>query len=293
MIPVYKMNICTCGRCNKEVKPGRRFIHGHNAVENNAKKHELRKCLYPGCVNTFDCRKKEKKKYCKIHSRKYRIGKHYTDFMSIEQVEHCQKLQSLNSSGRKNKNKTYENLYGIDKALQIKTKQALSHIGKPKPKGFGNLVRNRQLGKSYEDIWGVDKAKRAREKLSLIRTQMIENGWGTVNYFFSKKNNCNLFYRSSYELLAFQILESSIMVKSYKINFPKIKYIFNNKEHRYIVDLFVEYTDGQKQMIEVKANWALKDPRTITKLEAGKRFAEQNGMKWDVWTEKDLGISKL
>ena len=49
-----------------------------------------------------------------------------------------------------------------------------------------------------------------------------------------------------------------------------------------------EYTDGQKQLMEVKPKFKLGDAQVHSKLEAGKRFAEQTGMKFDIWTEELL-----
>ena len=120
----------------------------------------------------------------------------------------------------------------------------------------------------------------------------VRNRSGISGHFYSNKNKCMLFYRSSYEFLAFQMLESLIYVKLYKVNFVIIPYIFENKKHDYVIDLYVEYFDGQKQLIEVKSCWSLNRKQTQVKLEAGKQFAECNGMKWDVWTEKELQITK-
>lgn len=30
-----QINLCACGICGQEVKPGRRFVHGHNGRKTN------------------------------------------------------------------------------------------------------------------------------------------------------------------------------------------------------------------------------------------------------------------
>jgi hypothetical protein len=56
----------------------------------------------------------------------------------------------------------------------------------------------------------------------------------------------------------------------------------------YIVDIFVEYIDGSKKLIEVKPEAWLKDEIIQCKLEAAKLEAEKIGIEFEIWTEMKL-----
>lgn len=158
----------------------------------------------------------------------------------------------------------------------------------------GHQVGMLRKGKNYQEIYGFDKSKRIREQISLKRCDFLlkhdfkSNSKFKTGYFYSKKNDRNLYYMSSYELLAFQILESLVTVKSYKTQFIKIPYIFENVTHFYIVDLYIEYTDGQKQLIEIKPKNKLTDIRTRIKLNSAIEYSKLNNMPFTIWTEIDL-----
>ena len=93
---------------------------------------------------------------------------------------------------------------------------------------------------------------------------------------------------SSYELIAFHILENLSKVQSYQVNAVCIKYVLNNKPLHYLVDLFVYYTDGTKELIEVKANWKMNHEKEKTKFKAAQEYANRNNLKFSVWTEDVL-----
>ncbi len=115
-------------------------------------------------------------------------------------------------------------------------------------------------------------------------------GKSKKGYFFSKKNNKNLFYRSSYELKAFEILEKDNTVLSFEYEPFKIEYRFNNKLKNYLVDILVNYKDGSSELIEVKPNWQLNELSVIAKKEALASFAKTNNYKWSIWCEEELDI---
>lgn len=99
-----------------------------------------------------------------------------------------------------------------------------------------------------------------------------------------------VFYRSSYEKKAFLKLDSDDSVKSYTCEkivtefFNPVKKITSS----YMIDLFVEYTDGSKKLVEIKpASW-LEDEVVKCKIEAGKLISEQMDCPFEVWTEMDL-----
>lgn len=121
----------------------------------------------------------------------------------------------------------------------------------------------------------------------------INNGWKHTKkgYFYSNKNNKELFYRSSYELKAYEILEDSIFVKNYNNCSFSIPYEFEDKIKRYIPDIMVEYITGIREIIEIKPSNLLTYKKNPFKFEALKNYGYINKLKISIWTEKELGIA--
>lgn len=106
--------------------------------------------------------------------------------------------------------------------------------------------------------------------------------------FYSKKNKKKIYYQSSWELLAYKLLEQMSHVKSYQRCDFSIQYIFENRQRLYHPDIFVEYTCDQNEILEIKTIWQSKDLKTKAKFKAARKYAKQNNLKFTVWTEKEL-----
>lgn len=137
--------------------------------------------------------------------------------------------------------------------------------------------------------------KMLRSELATKRHIEDPGGFGKGHYksgwFDSEKNTCEIYYASSYELLAFKILEQMAAVRSYERCKFSIDYI-NPKDkqvHPYIPDVLVVYADGTKQIIEIKPISLLEDEVNKAKFSAAN---EQLGGNYLIWTEKDLLIHK-
>lgn len=109
-------------------------------------------------------------------------------------------------------------------------------------------------------------------------------------YFHSYQNDKDIYYASLYELKALNILETDSTVKSFGRSDDRITYISqnDNNKHSYVPDLEVLYKDGTHSVIEVKAKWQLSEPATIAKINAAKKFYEEQGTKFNVWDENKL-----
>ena len=70
---------------------------------------------------------------------------------------------------------------------------------------------------------------------------------------------------------------------STKYHHPELKV-----ERTYIIDLLVEYLDGSKKLVDVRAERWSKDEAALAKMEAGKTKAKRMGCVFEVWTEKQL-----
>lgn len=110
-----------------------------------------------------------------------------------------------------------------------------------------------------------------------------------TGYYFSSKNNKSLHYRSSYELLAYHILEINPDVKSYSIESLRVQYYYRGQMHYCVPDILVEYIDDTKHIIEVKAERFYRHhKKTKVKISAMQDYAEKNNYKFSVWYESVL-----
>ena len=143
------------------------------------------------------------------------------------------------------------------------------------------------------------QTKEGRENLSKLTSErMLRGDFSTKShnkkgFFDSIKNNIKIFYRSSYELKAFEILESDENVIGYKSEPFYIGYIgLDGIKRNYIPDLLVEYKDSVKKLIEIKPKCFLIDPVVQLKINAGIEYCNKNknNILFDVWTEENLKI---
>ena len=96
-------------------------------------------------------------------------------------------------------------------------------------------------------------------------------------------------YRSSWELGFMRYCESSDLVQKWTTESIAIPYIHpgDKKPHRYYPDFFI-LTENGKYLIEIKPGNQKSSPVNQAKWEAAERWAEKNGFKFLVLTEKEL-----
>lgn len=135
--------------------------------------------------------------------------------------------------------------------------------------------------------------KERREKMSITTSEtIIKNGYnfgsrGKSGKYFSQKNEEYMFYRSSFEKRAYEILENDDNVLKYKREPFRIPYKYNGLTRNYIPDILVITKKGNF-LIEVKANWEKDSPKNIAKKIAAVSFCAKVGMKYLIWTEDFL-----
>jgi len=272
---------CKCGRifeCKENSK--QRFISGHNM---NTVEGRLRLSkLYTG-------RTKEEYGYIRRISEKKK-GKQYVP----REIRTCQ-------CGC---NETFECKVSSDKKFVIGHNVRVRNVGVERTRGQIRVPREIRIckcgcGQTFESKVS-DKKKyilghymnvlenRNKQSMDMVKAYMEDRFNYRGGHFFSKKNDKNLHYRSPEELIAYQMLECNIKVVKYEVEVIHIPYFWNGGVHRYVVDLLVYYDDGSRQLIEIKMKYKLKDERTRLKIEAGKRYASDNGMGFQVWMEDKL-----
>ena len=121
-------------------------------------------------------------------------------------------------------------------------------------------------------------------------------------------------YRSSWERLAFLWCERNDDVVGWSSEEVVVPYLCatDKRPHRYFIDLYVEWKDGTKSIIEIKPSVQTKKPRkgksrkrylrevatyakNKSKWNAAEAYASSRGWKFEIWTEKELkakGIKK-
>lgn len=66
------------------------------------------------------------------------------------------------------KDKSYEDFYGVERAIEIKRKMSKSHKGKVISEETKRKLSKAYKGKSYEDRYGIEKANIIKEKLRKV-----------------------------------------------------------------------------------------------------------------------------
>lgn len=111
-------------------------------------------------------------------------------------------------------------------------------------------------------------------------------------YFTSIKNNGIKFhYRSSYELTVYELLEQLDEVKKYHGESFKVPYYFNGKEHNYIPDMSVQFSDDHIEIWEIKPANQTSFAKNQAKWKSAAAYCATRNWKFEVYTE--TGINKL
>ena len=205
---------------------------------------------------------------------------------SLKKYGHCHQCMIKNHS-QESKLKIRRASLGRERTQKSIEKGRLARIG-----GTTKLK-----GKTYEEILGKEKAIQLRQQRSSTMSKSILNGkLGNKykdGYFFSKLNNKTYYYRSSYELAAYKLLDdvdAHTIIKRWVPEFIRIPYLHKNIIKYYIPDILVEYISGKKQMIEIKPLSLLATEKNILKTAIAKQYCNKNNIVYSIWTEKELNI---
>jgi len=126
----------------------------------------------------------------------------------------------------------------------------------------------------------------------------------TGSYASPKSTNGPSQYRSGWELVVLEYLDWNPQVVSFEYEPVAIPYISNaqtGKVRHYHPDFIVQFADGRKLVVEVKRQDKIMDLMVRKKTEAGKRWAEERGMQYQIWSnhlifklkELNEGVKKM
>jgi hypothetical protein len=216
--------------------------------------------------------------------------------------KYCVNSERFRSRNIKNAKKTYEEIYGIEKAIQLKKQKSL--YNKSNPAIYKNLNSYNiyyKKYKTYDEIYGVEKSLQIKNKLS-------QSGKGKHSMLLGPKNPQygkpahklsgksskgyykGIFFRSIHELsFIINVLErSNIVWESGEHKNHIIPYVTKRGVKRnYFPDFITE-----KEIIEIKPSALINTEQNISKQQAAKIFAKQINKKYNVYTEKDFCLLK-
>jgi hypothetical protein len=256
-------------------------------------------------------KKDEKEGICKICGKNTcfkSVGSGYFETCSSR----CATLNLFSSEEYREKQK--RNNYNGIKANKIRSEKAIERMN---TKEYKNSGVYQKMGLSMKEKWANDRVYREKvvksmhekfldkefnERFSLsmrklwlneeyVKKMQSRNNSYKTGYFFSVKNNETLFYQSSYELKAFEILEKDNDVLSFKKANIFIQYLNDANEKRsYVPDFIATYKNGSKIILEIKPKRLR--PENFLKFEAGFKYCKEKGFKYEIWDE-DILFKKL
>jgi endogenous inhibitor of DNA gyrase (YacG/DUF329 family) len=167
--------------------------------------------------------------------------------------------------------------------------------------GKRKYCSTRCMGLDEERTWSIQEKRagwtmstEARQKISIASSRR-QTGYsrGKSGWHESEKAGGKVFYRSSYEKKAFELLDANSDVASYEVEPFVIVYVDRFADtRRYRPDILVHWNDGCDVLIEVKPAWQLDDPKVLEKVTSGAAHARNNGMSFEIWTEWTLGLAQ-
>lgn len=127
----------------------------------------------------------------------------------------------------------------------------------------------------WKDISPTGKVKNKRPKFK-------------EGYYESTKMGKTFKYRSGWESVVYECLDSWHQVIAYEAEPFKIPYIHEGKCHEYIPDIFVAFLDGTKAIWEIKPAAQTSLEKNQDKWFSAKRACEARGWDFAVITEQEI-----
>lgn len=121
-----------------------------------------------------------------------------------------------------------------------------------------------------------------------------KGGKGHYKTGFHKSPKCSngpAKYRSGWEKVVCEHLDSNPDVVEYQYEPFEIKYVSNQRTGRiriYIPDFLIIYSNGKKKLVEVKREKHLERPTVKKKALIARAYAGRNNMEYEFWTDKKI-----
>jgi hypothetical protein len=215
-------------------------------------------------------------------------------------AEHVEKILAWRKEHPEWAEKTKQNLVpgagggwneGINMPEETKQKISEAHLGKIfTDEHCENISEGRK--KMLVETGGFTREH--RENISKATIEQYKKGFEPklhhVTGWHESPKAGRVFFRSSYEKKAFLKLDSDETIKTYFCEKIETKFFNPVKKitSSYLIDLFVEYNDGSKKLVEIKPESWLEDEVVKAKILAGELFASSMNVPFEVWTEMHL-----
>lgn len=162
----------------------------------------------------------------------------------------------------------------------------------------------------HELLTGIDFDERSsivrsnKIKSNLIYNPFTDPSWQALNssratyrgrfgrngFYYSQRFKKSYHYRSSYELEAYQLLDSFPEVLEYSIESVAIPYYSEGILHHYFPDIIVTSKSGKKFMIEIKAFDFINTEINRQKFIEARKYCKLNNIKFLVITELNWNL---
>lgn len=272
--------IIYCLNCNKEIE----------IIKENPK--NTRFCCI-GCSNTYFKSHEDVLKICKWCGKEFIVP--YKKRFSHEKF--CTKSCAANHMNNIRPEEVNKKISETQKKQYASGERIHSWIGRhhteeTKKKISDNHISNETFKGKNNPMYGRNHAIETREKISNTRGQKIISGeyasWFDKGKVFSLKMNKEISYRSSWEQKVIESLDKDENVLMFIHEPFSIPYVFENVNKNYVPDIFIEYRDNTKKLIEIKPEYFVDCPINQSKFSAAEQYCEEKGIIFEVWTEKDV-----
>ena len=184
-------------------------------------------------------------------------------------------------------------MYG--KHMTKETKNKISN-NKERSKKLSILMKEyrktHSIAGKNNPMFGRNHTKESIQKMSEIVCNQINNGRNLFanhkkGYFYSKKQNKNIWHDSSYEKKGLEILENDPNVFEFGRSYMKISYKIDDQIKYTIPDFII----NNNKIIEVKPQRKLDNiEKERIKVAAIDSYCKNNNLFFEVWTEKELQV---
>lgn len=182
------------------------------------------------------------------------------------------------------------NIYALGYRNTEETRKLKSLSAMGNKSNLGRKLSPESVQKRADKNRGQKRSDESRRRMSIAQAKRIINGRGQglakgyiKGYYFSPKAG-KIYYMSSWEQRAFQLLDQDPSVISFKTQPFRIA-LPNGRN--YIPDILVIYLD-KLILIEIKPSGFLGMRDNPIKFQAARDYCSMNNMKFEIWTEKQL-----
>lgn len=121
------------------------------------------------------------------------------------------------------------------------------------------------------------------------------NSFSITGQIFSVKNNSLIEFESQLERNLTYILERRRDVRMYCEQPIEIEYFDKNTKRKYIPDFYVQYQNGQQEIIEVKYEKELLEKKDLLepKFKAANEFCNSNNISFKILTETHINTHQM